>query len=296
MTSVFSIDLKKYTKGNKIGSGAFGDVFEIQEKETANKFAAKISKHTIDFEDPTILSENLKAEVSILSSLTHPGILKFIGFSKTNFEDNLRPTIITELLQSRTLGALFEFQHKGFSDPKFDSTFKHIALFGIASTMKYLHQNKIVHKDLKPDNILFDEFMHPKVCDFGVSAKIRKKTNKESPEQKEPTEQQKSEEGPKEFSDRKKEKTEDNENKDNIKSSSEEKKESKPSQKDESEQPPEFDLEYPRTWEEPEEDSENIHEYSSLGQQTAGTFLYMAPEIINDEKNPFSEKSDVYAF
>ena len=156
MTSDFWIDLRQYTKGNKIGSGTFGEVYEIREKEKSNKFAAKISKTEIDFETPTDISENLKAEISILSSLTHPGILKFIGFSKTNFDREKKPTIITELLQSRTLGAFFEFQLAGMQDSNFNSTYKHITLFGIASTMKFLHQNAIIHKDLKPDNILFD--------------------------------------------------------------------------------------------------------------------------------------------
>ena len=38
--------------------------------------------------------------------------------------------------------------------------------------MKYLHQNKIIHRDLNPKNILLNEYYYPKIADFGISKKI----------------------------------------------------------------------------------------------------------------------------
>lgn len=42
-------------------------------------------------------------------------------------------------------------------------------MYGIVSAMKYLHENKIIHQDLKPTNILIDDDFYPRVCDFGFS-------------------------------------------------------------------------------------------------------------------------------
>lgn len=146
------------------------------------------------------------------------------------------PTIVTELLEPRTLFEIIKLQRNGLSDDNFNSTYKHITLYGVASAMKYLHKNKILHKDLKPDNILLDEYLHPKICDFGLSVKMTS-TNKN----------------------------------DLIKQQK-----TKEIQKD--------------------KDSKTIDNKDSFVQREAGTPLYMAPEIVNSEENPYSEKSDVYSF
>ena len=52
-----------------------------------------------------------------------------------------------------------------------NDTKKLITIFIITSRMKYLHSNNI-HRDLKPDNILMDDFLCPKIADFGLSIKI----------------------------------------------------------------------------------------------------------------------------
>lgn len=46
---------------------------------------------------------------------------------------------------------------------------KYICLIGISNAMKYLHQQGIIHRDLKSDNVLMDEYFYPKICDFGLS-------------------------------------------------------------------------------------------------------------------------------
>jgi serine/threonine protein kinase len=43
--------------------------------------------------------------------------------------------------------------------------------YGIAEGLHALHQMNVIHRDLKPDNILLDEHMRPKLTDFGISRK-----------------------------------------------------------------------------------------------------------------------------
>lgn len=56
--------------------------------------------------------------------------------------------------------------------PGWDSTKKHIMLYGIASGMKYIHSLNILHRDLKPENILVDDYLFPKISDFGLSNEL----------------------------------------------------------------------------------------------------------------------------
>ena len=51
-----------------------------------------------------------------------------------------------------------------------------IHIYGIASIMSYLHENDIIHRDLKLDNILFDDYLFPKISDFGLS-KVMNRNN-----------------------------------------------------------------------------------------------------------------------
>jgi L1 cell adhesion molecule like protein len=43
---------------------------------------------------------------------------------------------------------------------------------GIAQGLHYLHEQRVVHMDVKPGNILFDSGMNPRICDFGVAKRL----------------------------------------------------------------------------------------------------------------------------
>ena len=80
-----SFKLTNYKLLKLIGSGNFGEVFKIQDKTTGKIYAAKISTMTFD-ESKDDFRKNFEREVSIISKVHHPSILKFIGLSLTNFK------------------------------------------------------------------------------------------------------------------------------------------------------------------------------------------------------------------
>ena len=53
-----------------------------------------------------------------------------------------------------------------------NDTKKLINIYGIASAMSFLHSHNILHRDLKPQNIFLDDFLYPKIGDFGLSTKF----------------------------------------------------------------------------------------------------------------------------
>lgn len=164
------VDLQKYEILRKIGSGAFSEVFLVKEKSSDKFYAAKILNNKIDEEN--IKDENtflIFREIKLISSLNHPSIIGFQGFSPTDFKNKPRPTIITEYIPNGTLSNILELEQKGLSPKCWDDTRKLINIYGIACGLLYLHSNNIIHRDMKPDNILMDEYLFPKIADFGLS-------------------------------------------------------------------------------------------------------------------------------
>lgn len=163
------LDLSLYEPLYRIGAGGFSQVYLIED-ENKQQFAAKVSDSELnakikDYQSTVMLFR----EISLMSLMNHPSILKFIGYSPTDFNGNPHPTIITELAINKSLFDMIETEKSGSPPAEWNDTTKLIIIYGIASGMSYLHSNQIIHRDLKTKNILLNEFFHPLISDFGLS-------------------------------------------------------------------------------------------------------------------------------
>lgn len=165
MSKEDSFDLSQYQLLDKIGCGSFFDVYKVEEKNTSNIHAAKIFRNNSD-EIDTDEQRRITDMLAITKSINHPSILKFIGFSPVDFKLKNRPTIITEFMPNGSLC------RKSLSPRELNSTKVLINIYGIAAALSYLHSNDILHLDIKPENILLDESLYPKLCDFYLSTHI----------------------------------------------------------------------------------------------------------------------------
>ncbi|KAK8845714.1 hypothetical protein M9Y10_020632 [Tritrichomonas musculus] len=104
-----------------------------------------------------------------MPNLNYPSIVRFIGYSQFNFKNEERPVIVTDIHENGSLKVILELERRGCEIQEWNDTKKFIVIYGIASGMKYLHSLKILHRDLKPENILLDDFLYPKITDFGLS-------------------------------------------------------------------------------------------------------------------------------
>ena len=163
------INLNNYIKLAEIHYGSFYIISEIQEKNTGNKYIAKISyKKIFKFSQSEIIY--FSQEVDRLSQITHPSILKFIGYSPVDFVNQPKPLIITEYASNKSLEDVLQLERKGKS--LLTDTNKLIIIYGIASAMSYLHSHNILHRDIKPEHILLDDKFHPKLTGFILSKQI----------------------------------------------------------------------------------------------------------------------------
>ena len=150
-----NFDLNQIDRLELIGNGSFGEIY-----------AAKVSFKGMTSKD---IIGDLSREVNILMKINHPSVIRFVGFSPINFHEEQKPVIITEFLTNGTLSDMIELEKKGLFNKLWTDTRKLICIYGVAASMSYLHAHNIIHRDLKPANILMDDFLFPKIADFGLS-------------------------------------------------------------------------------------------------------------------------------
>lgn len=171
----YVIDPSNYEEEKKIGEGNFSSVYLVHPKGKVNiKIALK--KIPIDLEDHD-LQKHFIREISIMSGLDHPSLVKLVGFSFPSKKDQICK-IYSDYMPNNTLKEILKKdQYLNESKKTLNSTHKSIIVYGVASAMKYLHKNNIIHRDLKPENVFLDHEFHPVLSDFGLSRFINNDFN-----------------------------------------------------------------------------------------------------------------------
>jgi tRNA A-37 threonylcarbamoyl transferase component Bud32 len=147
-----------YKQQQLIGKGSYGIVKLGQCKQTGQRVAIKILEKE-RYKDKVNLIKN---ELEILKFCRHANIVQYID----SFETHEYIYIVTEYLSSDLLSYL-EFNKTSLSENRVKQIIKQIAL-----GVEYLHSHGIMHRDLKPMNILVSDFgAYPKIkiIDFGLS-------------------------------------------------------------------------------------------------------------------------------
>uniref|UniRef100_A0AAY4BM56 non-specific serine/threonine protein kinase n=1 Tax=Denticeps clupeoides TaxID=299321 RepID=A0AAY4BM56_9TELE len=144
----------------ELGDGAFGKVYKAQNKQTGILAAAKV----IDTQSEEEL-EDYMVEIEILASCDHHYIVKLLD--AFYYEDKL--WILIEFCAGGAVDAVMLELERPLTEPQIRVVCKQTL-----EALAYLHNNKVIHRDLKAGNILFTMDGDIKLADFGVSAKNTK--------------------------------------------------------------------------------------------------------------------------
>uniref|UniRef100_A0A667Y822 non-specific serine/threonine protein kinase n=1 Tax=Myripristis murdjan TaxID=586833 RepID=A0A667Y822_9TELE len=144
----------------ELGDGAFGKVYKAQNKQNGTLAAAKV----IDTKTEEEL-EDYMVEIDILASCNHHHIVKLLDA----FYYETKLWILIEFCAGGAVDAIMLELERPLTEPQIRVVCKQTL-----EALAYLHENKVIHRDLKAGNILLSLDGDVKLADFGVSAKNTK--------------------------------------------------------------------------------------------------------------------------
>ncbi|PKU77395.1 serine/threonine-protein kinase STY17 isoform X1 [Dendrobium catenatum] len=151
---VWEIDAGLLEFQSKIESGSFGDLY--RGTYCSQDVAIKVFKSEHVSVD---MPRDFAQEVHIMRKVRHKNVVQFIGACT-------KPPslfIVTEFMPG---GSVYDYLHKQKGVFRFSSLLR--VAIDVSNGMNYLHQNNIIHRDLKTANLLMDE-NEVKIADFGVA-------------------------------------------------------------------------------------------------------------------------------
>ncbi|MBA0751403.1 hypothetical protein Gogos_000330, partial [Gossypium gossypioides] len=166
MPTRFSFEeLKNVTKNfsNKLGEGGFGSIFQ----RTLPSGSEVAVKYLVGFGP---VNKSFMTEVQTIGSIHHFNLVSLVGFCAQKFNRLL----VYEYMAN---GSLDRWIFNKNRDLALGWQIRKKIILDIAKGLAYLHEDcnqKIVHLDIKPQNILLDEHFNAKVSDFGLSKLIGK--------------------------------------------------------------------------------------------------------------------------
>ncbi|KAK2525934.1 Stk36 [Columba guinea] len=147
--------MEKYRVLEMIGEGSFGRVYKGRRKHSAQvvalKFIPKVGRSEKEL-------KNLQREIEIMRGLRHPNIIQMLD----SFETDKEVVVVTDYAE----GELFQILEDDGSLP--EDQVRTIAA-QLISALYYLHSHRILHRDMKPQNILLGKDGVVKLCDFGFA-------------------------------------------------------------------------------------------------------------------------------
>ncbi|MGE0712194.1 MAG: protein kinase [Planctomycetota bacterium] len=154
------VRLGPYERGRPLGQGGMGAVFEVRHVLSGARFALKTITLPLEDDDEERLRFRREAELAVL--LDHPHVVRVLDYDlKARV-----PWIVQELLPGGSLKDLLA--ERGPLSPERTRALG----VALADALAHAHERGVIHRDLKPDNVLFDAAGEPRIADFGLARSL----------------------------------------------------------------------------------------------------------------------------
>ena len=149
--------LGRFELGRSLGKGGAGEVFEARD-DRGERVAVKVLHANL--EEDELAHKRFLREVRVCSQINHPHVVKLLDWGQHGNCFYL----VMELLEGESLGQLLRRQGKLTPEELLE------LLKPLAAALQTLHDQGIVHRDIKPDNIFLRKLRGPALMDFGIAA------------------------------------------------------------------------------------------------------------------------------
>ncbi|KAH9498192.1 Cyclin-dependent kinase 2 [Bulinus truncatus] len=148
--------MENFQKIEKIGEGTYGVVYKAREKITGKHVALK--KIRLDAESEGVPSTAIR-EISLLKELDHPNVVRLLDVIHCDMKLYLVFEYLTKDLK--------KYMDSFPSNEQINPTL--IKVFKLLNGISYCHSHRVLHRDLKPQNLLIDMQGNIKLADFGLA-------------------------------------------------------------------------------------------------------------------------------
>ncbi|MBX3063062.1 MAG: serine/threonine protein kinase [Anaerolineae bacterium] len=155
MANLIGKKLGNYKLSALLGQGGMAAVYRARQENMGRDVAIKVIDTS---DDPKDFKARFQREAQMIASLSHPHIIKVFDYG---IQDQY-VFLVMELLPGGTLGKLFR---KG----PFPVKAAYRVISQLAEALDYAHAKNLIHRDLKPQNVLLDENRNVILTDFGIA-------------------------------------------------------------------------------------------------------------------------------
>ncbi|MDZ4837032.1 MAG: protein kinase [Candidatus Melainabacteria bacterium] len=152
--------IDKYTLVSKLGTGGMGLVYRAEQLRIKRHVAIKLLSAKLIHDQVNV--KRIEREAAAMGNLRHPNIATFHDFGISDGQ----PYLVMELISGRSFGEVIDEQKRLHPERVIKIAAQ------VADAMAYAHKQGLIHRDLKPDNIMLDDEHtddYAKVLDFGIA-------------------------------------------------------------------------------------------------------------------------------
>lgn len=152
---------ERFALEGQIGSGGMASVWRARDRVLERTVAVK-RLHPHVAADPESAAR-FEREALLAASLSHPGVVTVYDAGR----DEQGPYIVMEHVEGETLADLIRREHRVDPDRAASIAFR------VADALEHAHRQGLVHRDVKPGNILLDSSGTPRLTDFGIAKSVQ---------------------------------------------------------------------------------------------------------------------------
>lgn len=153
----------RYRLSEFLDEGGISKVWLGQDEQTGEKVVIKIPNYDSN-NDPRLIQQSIRQEMEVLEDIRdfggHPNVMELID----SMDVDGQPVMVVEFITGEDMLSAVK-RRNGFTNAE-DARRVGIDL---CKAMSYLHEHEIIYRDLKPDNVILEEDLTPKLIDFNTA-------------------------------------------------------------------------------------------------------------------------------